>query len=273
MAALTATALRQAGRRPWLAAGLLWYLGSLLPVIGLVQVGEQAMADRYTYLPLVGVFIAVAWELAEIAGRGRRAAQAVTAAALVAIGLFCTVTARQVGAWRDGVALFSRAVAATEGNYVAHNNLGTALLKRGLAAEALPHFEKTTRFAPGSPKGYQNLGRALAQLGRHEEAVGWFREAIARDPLDPIPHRNLGLALEQLGRWEEALAAYLESLRLQPRDPGALDLLGVALARAGRAAEAVPLLEEAATLDPGNVTIHTHLAVARAQLASGTRVH
>jgi protein O-mannosyl-transferase len=268
-AAPAALALRQAGRRPWLAAGLLWYLVSLLPVIGLVQVGEQAMADRYTYLPLVGIFIAVAWALAEIAGRGRRAALAVAAAALAALGLLGAATARQVGAWRDEVTLLSRAIAATEDNYVAHNNLGTALLRRGRAAEALPHFGHTIRLAPGSPKGYQNLGRALAQLGRHEEAVGRFREALARDPTDPLTQRNLGLSLEALARRDEAIAAFREALRLQPRDPATLDALGVALARAGRAGEAVPALEQAAALDPGNAAIRIHLAVARAQPDSG----
>ncbi len=231
--ALAVLAVHQARRRPWLAAGLFWYLISLLPAIGLVQVGEQAMADRYTYLPLVGVFIAAAWGIAEIAGRGRRAAQAVSAGTLVVIGLLCAVAARQVGTWRDGVTLFSQAVASTEGNYIAHNNLGTELLRRGRVAETIPHFEETIRLAPRSPNGYQNLGRALAELGRRDEA----------------------------------LDAYRTSLSLQPRDPNALDLLGVALARAGRAGEAVPLLEAALTLAPGNSSIRQHLAVARSQSA------
>jgi len=237
-------------------------------VIGLVQVGEQAMADRYTYLPLVGIFIAAAWCLAEIAGRGHRSAAAVAAGTIVVIGLLCAATARQVGTWRDSEALFSQALAVTEDNYIAHNNLGTELLRRGGAAAALPHFEETIRLVPNSPKGYQNLGRALAQLGRDEEAAGWFREAIARDATDPLPHRNLGLSLERLGRREEALGAYREALRLQPRDPLTLDLMGVALARAGRARDAVPLLEAAAALDPANSSIRAHLAVARAQNAA-----
>ncbi len=267
-ATLAALALRQSRRRPWILAGSLWYLVSLLPVIGLVQVGEQAMADRYTYLPLVGMFVAAAWGLSEIAGRGKRAARIVAALSLAAIGLLCTVTARQVCTWRDGVALFSHAISVSEGSHIAHNNLGTALLARREAAASLPHFEETIRFAPNSPKGYQNLGRALAELGRHEEAVGWFRETIARDAADPLAHRNLAQSLEKLGRRQEALDSYRVSLSLQPRDPRTLDLLGVALARAGRAGDAVPLLEAAAALDPANPSIREHLAVARAQAAA-----
>jgi tetratricopeptide (TPR) repeat protein len=266
--ALAAFAIGQSRRRPWLLAGLLWFVVSLVPVIGLVQVGEQALADRYSYLPLVGVLVAAAWALAEVAGRGRRPALASAALSLVAIGLLCTVTARQVGTWRDGVTLFSRALSVSRDNHIAHNNLGNALLAHRRAADALPHFEATIRLDPDSPKGYQNLGRALAQLGRHQEAVGRFREAIGRDARDPLAHRNLAQSFEQLGRREEALAAYRASLLLQPRDARTLDLLGVALGRAGRAGEAVPLLEMAARLEPENPSIREHLAVANAQLAS-----
>ena len=234
LTALVALALRQALRRPWLPVGLLWFLASLLPVIGLVQVGEQALADRYTYLPLVGIFVAAAWWLAEIAGSGRRQARTVVGASLAAIVILGAIAARQAGTWRDGETLFSRALAVTRDNYIAHNNLGTMLLRRGNAAAALPHFEETVRTAPHSPQGFQNLGRAL----------------------------------EHLGRREEALAVYREALRLQPRNPGTLDLLGVALARSGRAGEAVRLLEEATVLAPGNTSIRAHLAVANAQLAA-----
>ncbi|HEY6001038.1 MAG TPA: tetratricopeptide repeat protein, partial [bacterium] len=267
LGALVAVSLRQGRRRPWLAVGLLWFLVSLLPVIGLVQVGEQAMADRYTYLPLLGPGFAAAWWLAARAGRGRRQARAVAGASLAVVLALAVLAARQVGTWRDGVTLFSQAVAVTKDNHIGQNNLGTALLARGEAAAALPHFAETVRIAPHSPKGFQNAGRALAQLGRHAEAVDWYRQAIARDPRDPLARRNLGRSLEALGRREEAVAAYRESLALEPRDARTLDLLGVALARSGRTAEAVQLLEEAAALDPGNASVRDHLAVARAQRA------
>ena len=274
LAALGAGAARQSRRRPWITIGLLWYLVSLLPVIGIVQVGVQAMADRYAYLPLVGVFIAASWSLGEFAGRGLRAAPAVAVISLVAIGTLCVVTARQVATWRDGVTLFSQAVVSTVDNHIAHNNLGTALLARGRAADALPHFEEAIRIAPKYARGYLNLGRALAQLGRHQEAVVRFRESIAavtRAADEPIAHRHLAQSLEKLGRLDEALAAYRESLLLDPQNSRTLDLAGVALARAGRAWEAVPLLEKAATLEPGSPAIREHLAVAKAQYAAGLR--
>jgi Flp pilus assembly protein TadD len=268
VAGLCALALRQARSRPWLAVGLGWYLLSLLPVIGLVQAGEQAMADRYTYLPLTGIFVAAAWLLREGARRGGLPARVLPAAACVAIAILGVIAARQVATWHDSATLFRQAIAVTENNYIAHNNLGTELLRRGQAAESLPHFEATIRLVPNSPRGYQNLGRALAQLGRDEEAIVRFREAIARDDSDPLPHRNLGLSLEKLGRRDEALEAYREALRLQPSDPVALDLAGVALARAGQTRDAVLLLERARELDPGNSSIRAHLEVARAQCSA-----
>jgi tetratricopeptide (TPR) repeat protein len=273
LAALAALAAIQARRRPWIAAGLLWYFVALLPVIGIVQVGVQALADRYAYLPLVGVFIAAAWSLAGVAGRGDRQARAAAAAAALIVAALCVLTARQVATWRDSVTLFSQAVAVTADNHIAHNNLGTALLARGRAAEALPHFDAAIRIAPVYAKGHLNRGRALAQLGRFEEAVLSFRTAADRDPDEPAIPRHLGQALEKLGRLEEALAAYRESLRLEPRNARTLDLMGVALARAGRPAEAVPLLESAAALDPQEPSIRRHLAVVHAQLAPARSRH
>ncbi len=268
LSTLAAIGIRQSRQRPWILVGLLWYLVSLVPVIGIVQVGVQAMADRYTYLPLVGVFVAAAWGLGEIAGRGRLG-PAFAAASLVAVGCLGVVTARQVATWRDGVTLFTRALEVTAGNRIAHNNLGTALLARGDARAALPHFEETVRLAPESAKGYLNLGRALSDLGRHEEALSWYADASARDGDDPAPYRLRGRSLERLGRPAEAIGAYRESLLLEPGNSRTLDALGVALARTGRAWEAVPLLEKAAALEPGNPSIREHLAVAKAQLAAG----
>jgi Flp pilus assembly protein TadD len=271
LAAAAVAALRSARRRPWIAVGAAWYVGTLVPVIGLVQVGEQALADRYTYLPLVGPFVAAAWWLAAVAARGRRATVAAAAAALAVLGVLGALSARQVRVWHDSVALFSHAVAVTRDNYVAHNNLGTTLLEHGRAAEAIPHFEEVVRTFGWSPRGHQNLGRALVAVGRPAEAVPHLLRAIEIDPADPLPRRNLGVALAAAGRQGEAIAAWREAVRLDPRDAAALDLLGVALAKEGRAGEAVPLLESAAALDPASQSIRTHLAIARRQAAAVTR--
>jgi tetratricopeptide (TPR) repeat protein len=198
LAAVTIAAVRARARKPWLLAGWLWFLGTLVPVIGLVQIGAQSMADRYTYFPLAGIFVAVAFEMREWAGRlpfGRVAVPCAAAALLAAI---VPATERQIGYWASDVSLFRHAVETTSGNWKAHYNLGYALLLDGDAQGAEQAFRSTLAIWPGYADAQLNLGTALAAQKRFAEAIPHFREALRLSPGDARAARNLATALSIL---------------------------------------------------------------------------
>jgi tetratricopeptide (TPR) repeat protein len=238
-----------ARRRPWLAVGWLWYLVTLVPVIGVVQAGLQARADRYTYLPLVGVFLAAAWEAAN-AVRGRRAASRAAVAAAVLAVLGCAVAARiQLGRWRDPETLLSSAIAATGENWLAQLNLGVSLLDQRRPAEAIGHLEEAARLQPFYADAYYNLGLANAALGRHREAADLYAWAARLRPSDPDTWNNLGTELDTLGRYEEAVDRYREAVRLRRDFAAAHENLARTLLRLGRREEALAALEESRRLN------------------------
>lgn len=260
LVATTAIALKLARHRPWLAVGWLWYLITLLPVIGLVQVGEQARADRYTYIPLVGIFLMVGWEALAAAGGGAREVsrlRLVTApclAALIALGI---VSWRQLEYWRDGAALFQRAVAVTGPNRTAQNNLGSALYRQGRIEEAAGRYERAIAIDPAYADAHANLSLAFLQLGRVDEAVHEARDAVRLRP--EIANAALGLALLRQGHTEEAVAAFAEQVRLQPAVAGGLVNLGSGLLLLGRRDEAIARFSEALRLEPGNTEARLNL--------------
>jgi hypothetical protein len=214
--ALTAAAVSQARARPWLPVGWLWFLGMLVPVIGLVQVGGQAMADRYTYAPSIGLFLVVAWAGAEAAARwhATRAAQVLLAVALVALS---ALTWRQVGLWSDQVTLFTHAVEVTRDNGLAHLALSQGLAAQGRWPEALLHAREAARLEPRLARVRKNLGYVLYKVGLVDDAVEEFRAAIAIEPDYAEAHGNLAIALGRLGRMEEAAREMAEERRLRSR--------------------------------------------------------
>jgi tetratricopeptide (TPR) repeat protein len=200
LAALTLLAARAARRRPYLLTGWLWYLGTLLPVIGLVQVGGQALADRYTYLPLIGVFLALAWGAADLAAwrRGGTAIRGATAVALVALA---AATWAQVRHWRDTASLFGHAVAVTEGNWMAYAILGRDALEAGRPAEAVARLRRSlsiNSYTTGAARIHTDLGRALAATGSLDEAIEEYRRALSINPRFERARRELAAALEVL---------------------------------------------------------------------------
>ena len=194
-------AARRRHRAP--LAGWLWYLGTLAPVIGLVQVGAQAHADRYTYVPLIGVFIMLAWSLPDSPRMARWSVIAATTA-LLALAAICWV---QIGYWRDSATLASRALAVTENNATAHVLLANALVDESQFDAAIAHLEEATRIDPLSPQAWHNLGFAYAQAGRIDDAIAAYRQAIVRRPDFAENYFNLGLLLRQQNRTVEARAA------------------------------------------------------------------
>jgi protein O-mannosyl-transferase len=213
--AITAAVVRERRRRPYLAVGWFWFLGTLVPAIGLVQVGGQARADRYMYVPMVGLSIMVAWGGAELLRNRPRARLA--AATLVCAG--CAVTAwLQVGYWRDSGTLFTRALAVTRDNYVAENNLGWYLVETpGRYHEGVARLRAALQLRPESGQAHANLGNALARGGGESEAAAELGEALRLAPENAMAHNNLGaLLLRRPDQHEQAVAHFREALRLNP---------------------------------------------------------
>ena len=246
---VTAAALRAARRAPYLAVGWLWYLGTLLPVIGIVQVGTQAMADRYAYVPAIGLFIAVAWGVAALAAR-RPAPRGLAVAAAVILVALAARTLVQIRAWRDSASLFAATIAAVPDSWVAHYNLGNAWMAAGRTAEAEAEFSETVRLRPRFARGHNNLGDALDALGRHERAIAAYQEAIRVNPDLVEAYNNLGTSLAALGRLQEAEVPLREALKRQPEFVEAWLNLGIVLRRQGRLAESHEALSRAVLLRP-----------------------
>jgi Flp pilus assembly protein TadD len=258
---VSALALACARRAPYLPVGWLWYLGTLVPVIGLVRQGDQAMADRFTYLPSIGLFVMVAWGARALVARP--AAVRVLAVASVLVLAACgAATSRQLAYWRSSRTLFAHALAVDPDNYLAHSNLGVALAADGRHDEAMAHYERAVALQPTYAKARLNLGGALARSGRVDAAEAEYREALRLDPDSALAAYDLGLLLAESGRLDEAIALYRRALALDPRYAKAWNNLGWALAAEGQLADAVTAYERALAVDPALTAAHNDLAVA-----------
>jgi tetratricopeptide (TPR) repeat protein len=216
--AATAAALRLHRRLPWVTVGWLWYLGLLVPVIGLVQVASQAMADRYTYVPIVGLFVAATWSLDALA-RSRAARLALGAAAAAAVAALAAATWVQAGHWRDQVTLFSHALAATGPNGRAHHLLSQGLIAEGRWPEALLHAREAARLDPLNPRAHKNLGFVLYRSGFIDESILSLERAIALDPGYAEAHGNLAIAYGRKGRRDDALREMRLEMDLRAAQP------------------------------------------------------
>ncbi len=215
---ISTVAIHQRRRRPYLLMGWLWYLVTMLPVIGLVQIGDHSVADRYSYIPFIGLFIAIAWLASELVtkrsmGHARVAGLAVAGVAIVAAFAFRTY--REAGCWRDGTSLFSRALEVTSDNYIMHNSLGNELFGDDPEA-AKRQFELALRIEPNYAPALQNLGAVLLQQGRLDQAIPRLRRASELDPESFSARANLGQALMTKGDFGGAAAAFEQALRLNP---------------------------------------------------------
>lgn len=250
-------------REPAILVGWAWFLVTLLPVIGLVQVGGQQIADRYSYVPSIGVFIAVAWSAprvwASLVGEARDA-RPLAAAAGVMVVMAALLTHRQVAYWRDSITLFERAVAVTGGNFLAHNNLGEALAAAGRREEAAPHYAEAVRLHPGYAPARNNQGRVLAEAGRYGEAEQEFRTALAIDPRLSAAENNLATTRARLGDYEDALVHYARAVALVPSNAGAHAGMADTLVLLGRLDEAITRYREALRWAPDAVPVRRALA-------------
>jgi tetratricopeptide (TPR) repeat protein len=246
---------------PYLLVGWLWFLGTLVPVIGLVQVGIAAMADRYTYFPLVGVFIAVAFGVRDLARRFQFSKAVVAAAAALTLAGCLVLTENQLRYWLDSESLFAHALAATKGNNPhAQVNYGVALEQKGHLVEALAQYREVGRIAPDNVEAHYDIGNLLDNSGQPEEALPELFQAVRLKPKLPSLHAALGTVLVELGRFDEAMSQFNEAARLDPAYPWAPFELGKLRLKQGRGTEAIDEFRAALRIDPDNYQILAYTA-------------
>ncbi len=267
LALCTVAALLVRRRRPWLAVGWLLYLGSLVPMIGLVQVGSQAMADRYTYLPLVGIFMAIAWTGGEAFAGARRWRPVLAAVAVLASTALMKVTMKQTTYWKDSVTLYTHALAVSSRNWVAEYNLGVALAAAGRTDAAEEHYRRCLSIKPDYGHAHGNLGLLLLDRGLFDEAILHLRESRRLRPGEPVAIVNLAGGLARAGRFGEAATLYQEVLLEHPGMREVHVDLGVTLALLGRQREAADEFTVALQAIPADET--TRFYRGRALLALG----
>ncbi len=247
-------------QHPYVLVGWLWYLGMLVPVIGLVQVGSAAMADRYTYFPLVGIFIAVAFGVRDLAKRFQIPNIVVATAAAIVLTACLVLTENQLRYWRDSESLFAHAVAVTAENPNARIDYGVALEQQGRHPEALAEYREAARLAPDNIQARYNIGNLLDKMGRPQEARPELAQAVQLDPKSAAMHDALGAVLVELDRFPEAMDEFHEALRLDPRHAGAHFDLGKAWLKQGHDAEAIDEFRAALRLQPDNFQILAYTA-------------
>jgi Flp pilus assembly protein TadD len=261
MLGITSLSVLTGRRYPYLLVGWLWYVVTLLPVIGIVQVGAQSMADRYTYVPSIGLFIMIAWGVPDAlrAWPQRRLALQLASAAVITV---CTaLTFRQVQFWRSSLTLWQHAVDATPDNYFAQGSLGYVLWKAGNTAEAMPHYERALRLNPNFAEGHNNIGVALAGLGRDAEALPHFAEAVRLKPTYAVARQNLDATNAKVRTEDDELRRYALLVRDKPNDLAARNELGAALAARGRIDDAIREFGEALRINPTHPDVHYNLGI------------
>jgi len=282
---------------PYLLVGWCWYLGTLVPVIGLVQVGLQSMADRYTYMPLIGLFIIIAWGLPDLIIHWRFRRIALTVAAVIVLSLLSAVAWFQLHHWRNSVTLFEHTLAVTRDNYVMHNNMGAVLAEKGKTAEAAEHYREALKIKPDDAEARYNLGNIMLRQGQFENALVQYAEVLRHKPDFASAHNNAGIALSSLGKETEAVPHFQEALRIDPQLEGARVNLEKALSKVqkprgegvsipgsqadpasaagqmhaglsfvsrGRMEEAIPHFREALRINPNLAEAHVSLGLALA---------
>ncbi len=269
LAVITAGVVHQARRRPYLAAGWFWFVIGLAPTIGLVQAGPQAMADRFTYLPSLGLSVLLVWGLWEAAGRLKHPRAAVAATAGVVLPLLAWQSAVQVRVWRDSVTVFSRAATLAPEDPLIQHDLGYALAEAGRSEEAIPHYRAALALDSANFRAHYNLGRALAERGQTAEAAAEFKQVLRFHPAPDFAadaHNALAIVLARQGRPAEAEPHFREAVRLKPNSPELHNNLGSLLAQRGALAAAVTEFAAAIRLSPGYAEAHRNLGHALAQL-------
>ncbi len=249
---------------PFLLVGWLWYLGMLVPMIGLLQVGAQARADRYTYLPLIGLYILMTWGVTELFAKSRRSRPLLAIAALLIIAVLAACTYRETSSWETSETLWKHAVDNTSDNYIAHYNLGVVFMRKSQSAAALVEFQKALQINPDYADAEMNLGVVLQRNGDLNGAISHTQRALQIDPDSPEVQYNFGNLLLQRGEPDQAILHYQNALAARPDYAEAHNNLGAALAQEGKLDQAIAQFSEALRFKPDYAEAHTDLANALA---------
>jgi tetratricopeptide (TPR) repeat protein len=262
LVAISAVAFAAWRKRPYLLVGWLWYLGILVPMIGIMQVGGFAHADRFTYLPMIGLSVALTWAAADFCAgwRHRRAMLGGCAIIILVVLIFCART--QASYWRNSESLWTHTLACTSDNAMAHNNLGNALLQNGNVDEAITQFQRALQINPDNAKARYNLGLALFQKGKVDEAIVHYQQALQIKPDYAEARNNLGNALLQKGNADEAIVQFQKALQIKPDYAEARNNLGNALLQKGSVDEAITQFQKALQINPGDADAHNNLGTA-----------
>ncbi len=230
-------------RFPWLFTGCFWYLGILFPVIGVVQVGAQGMADRYTYTPMIGIYILVVWSIAPLFYKMKLSQKTISFVSvfliLILIIPLCIQTFRQNQYWKDSTSLFQHAINITNNNYIAHNNLANAMMQKGKIKEAVFHYSEALRIKPDYPLALGNIGLALSKLGRRNEALDFYFKALAIEPENENIFTNIGNLFSELGNIEKAIHYYKKAIFYNSETVKAHMNMGNLLMNSGKLDEAM----------------------------------
>jgi tetratricopeptide (TPR) repeat protein len=256
---VTAFALYLARRAPYVVAGWFWFIGTLVPVIGLVQVGSQSMADRYSYIPMIGLFMAGVWGAYDLLSMAAYRGPLLSSVAVIILLSCGLITFRQVNYWRSSKTLFRHALEVTHRNYVAYNSLGLYQAKQGRSADAIDNYRKALEINPLYVNAYNNLGQALVDQRRPQEAIPLYQKALAIAPGNLQSHNNLGVALANIGRISEAIQEYNFVLERKADYAEAHNNLGLALLRSGQREQGVEHIRFAVRLDPRYGAAHSNL--------------
>jgi tetratricopeptide (TPR) repeat protein len=263
LAAITAVAIYWRQKHPYLLVGWLWYLVMLTPVIGLLQSGVQAHADRYTYLPQIGLYVALTWAAVGFCGGRPRCRRVIGWAAALVVAVLAEVAHLQTSCWRDSESLWRHALACDPDNVLAHYNLGKALIDSGRYPQGMSEFQRALDIQPDYPDARNNLGYSLFQQGKVDEAITQYNVELESHPDDPLAQYDLGIALVQKGRLDEAITHYEKALAGLPDDAKVRNNLGAIYLQKHRMNDALAQYRRALEIDPNSVVIRNnagHLA-------------
>jgi tetratricopeptide (TPR) repeat protein len=263
---ITILAVKWIRKTPYFAVGWFWYLGTLVPVIGIVQVGGQSMADRFAYIPLIGIFIIVAWGVPALIPKWRYKEKVLSISAGVVILALLITTWKQVSHWKNSITLFKHAVSVTENQYpslaVAYANLGVALVKQGDIDTAISHYKTAIKINPNFANAYNNLGFVLAQQGSLKKAISHYKTAIKINPNFDKAYNNLGFVLAQQGSLKKAISHYKTAIKINPNFDKAYSNLGIALAKQGDIDTAISHYKTAIKINPNFAKAYSNLGIA-----------
>jgi Tfp pilus assembly protein PilF len=262
LAAISVLAIYRRRQRPYLLTGWFWFVGTLIPVIGLIQVGDQALADRYTYIPSIGLFIALVWSTHDLT-RGWQFQRSIFGLIAAAVALIWALKTReQIGIWKNNETLFTHAISVTRNNYIAHNNLGATFERQGRWDEAAAQFRQAIADKPDYAQAHRNLGLIFERQGNPDRAIEEYREAMRLSPLYADPHNALGVLFNAQGRVDEAVEEFQQALRLKPDYADAHFNLGLIYARKGQLDEAIREYQAVLEVQPNRADVHNNLGVA-----------